>query len=71
MPDEFVSEGISSRVLVMEDNSSEYKSYGANLAKNNEENNLYHAIGSASINKLGIFVSYIYKNVNKSRQIHT
>ncbi len=38
MPDEFILEGILSRVVIMEDDSSKHKGYGANLAENNEEN---------------------------------
>ncbi len=52
----------------MEDNSSEREGYGANLAENNEENNLHHAIGSAGINESGILSGCIYTDVNESRQ---
>ena len=50
MPDEYIPKGISSRVVVMENNSSERKSYGADLVNNNDEKNLYHAIGAVRIN---------------------
>ncbi len=68
MPDEFISKGISSRVVVMEDNSSERKDYKANLVENNEENDLHHAIRSADINGSGILSGCIYTDVNESRQ---
>lgn len=49
--DEFFPKGISSRFVIMENDSSKHKSYRANLVDNNEENNLHHAIGSVSINE--------------------
>lgn len=51
MPDEFIPEGASSRVVIMENDISEHEGYGANLAENNDENDLHHAIGSASMNR--------------------
>lgn len=68
MLDEFIPQGISSRVVVMKDDSSERQDYGANLVENNEENNLHHAIGSASINKSGLLSRCIYTYVNESKQ---
>ncbi len=68
MLNEFISKGISSRVIVMDNNSSERKGYEANLANNNEENNLHHAIESAGLNKLGNFSSSIYRNINEFKQ---
>ncbi len=68
MPDEFILEGISSRVIVMEDDSSERKGYEVNLVENNEENDLYHAIRSIGINESGILSSCIYTNINESKQ---
>lgn len=52
----------------MKNDSSECKSYRANLAEKNEENNLYHTIGFTSINELRILNSCIYTNINKSKQ---
>ncbi len=68
MPDEFISKGISLRVIVMENDSSERKGYKTNLAENNEENNLHHVIGSADINESGILSGCIYTDINESRQ---
>lgn len=68
MPDEFISWNISSRVVIMEENSSECEGYGANLTKNNKENNLYHAIRSVNINEFGILSGCIYTDVNESRE---
>ena len=65
--DEFISEGISSRVVIMKNNSSERKGYRANLAENTDENNLLYAIGSAGINESEILKGSIYTDV-KSRQ---
>ncbi len=67
MPNEFISGGISSRVIVMKNDSSERKGFEANLAENNEENNLHHVIGSAGINESGILSGCIYTDVNESR----
>ncbi len=68
MPDEFISESISSRVIVIENDSSERKGYGAKLAENNEENDVHQAIGSAGINESGILSGCIYTDVNECRQ---
>ncbi len=68
MPIEFILEGISLRVIVIENDSSECKGYRANLAENNEKNDLHHAIGSVDINELGILRGCIHINVNESRQ---
>lgn len=68
MPNEFIFKSISSRVIVIENNSFEYKGYEANLAKTNEENDLHHAIRTAAINELEILSNYIYTDVNEFRQ---
>ncbi len=68
MPDEFIPEGISSRVVIIENDVSKRKGCGVDLSKNNDENDLHHVIGSAGINESGILSSCIYTNVNKSRQ---
>lgn len=59
MPNKFISKGISSRVIVMDTNSSERKGYKANSANNNEENNLHHIIKFTGLNKLGILSGFI------------
>ena len=68
MPDEFIPKGISSRVVIMEEDSFKHEGYGANLVKNNEENDLYHAIGFVGMSELGLLSGYIYTDVNKYRQ---
>ncbi len=68
MPDEFISKGISSRVVIMENDISKREGYGVDLSKNNNKNDLHHAIGSASINESGILSGCIYIDVNESRQ---
>ncbi len=65
--DEFILRGISSSVIIIENNSSKRKGYKTNLVKNNDENDLYHAIRSANSNELGILSGCIYIDVNKSR----
>lgn len=67
MPYEFISESISSRVVIIKNDISEHKGYGIDLSKNNNKNNLYLIIGSAGINKSGILNGYIYTDINKSR----
>ncbi len=64
----FILEGISSRVIVIKNNSSKRKGYGANLAKNNEKNNLHHIIETVGINELGILSGCIYIDVNESKE---
>lgn len=68
IPDEYIFEGILSKVIIIENNSSECKDYGADLVGKNDENNLHHAIKAASINKSEILSDCIYTNINKSRQ---
>ena len=41
MPDEYIPKGISSRIVVMENNSSERKGYGADLVENIDEKTIY------------------------------
>ncbi len=65
---EFISKGILLRVIVIENNSIKCKGYEANLAENNEKNNLYYTIRFVGINKSRILSSYIYINVNESKQ---
>ena len=54
MLDEYISEGISLRVVIIENDSSERKDYRADLVENNDKNNLHHVIGAAGINELEI-----------------
>lgn len=68
MPDEYISKGILSRIVVIEKNSPESKCYGADLVENNDKNNLHHTIRAVSINKLRILSGCIYIDINKSRQ---
>ncbi len=68
MSHEFIPKGISSKVVIMENDISERKGYGVDLSKNNDENNLHHVIGSVGINESSILSGCIYTDVNKSRQ---
>lgn len=68
MLDKFILKSTSLRIVIMENNSSKQKGYEVDLVENNDENNLYHAIGAISINKLTILSSCIYININKSNQ---
>ena len=69
--DEYIPEGILLRVVIIENNSSEYKGYGADIVENNDENNLYYAIGAASINESRILSGCTYINAINLRKIHT
>lgn len=64
---EFIPEGISSKAVTIENHISEQKRYGASLVKNNDMNDLHHVIDFAGNNDLGILISCIYIDVNKSR----
>lgn len=68
MPDEFIFKNISSKIVVIKNNSSKYKDCRANFMKNNIKYNLYHVIGSININELEILRGYIYIDINKFRQ---
>ncbi len=68
MLDEFIPGDDSSRVVIIENDISKREGYGVDLSKNNDENDLHYAIGSAGINELGILSSCIYIDVNESRQ---
>lgn len=68
MPDEFIPEGISSRVVIINQDSGEREGYGANLDTNNDENNLQHALGTAGIENTGLLSGCIYTDVNEARQ---
>ncbi len=68
MPDEFILEGISSRVISMNQNSEKHEGYAADLNICNDENNLYHALGTAGIENTGLSRGCIYTDVNEARQ---
>lgn len=65
---EFIFKSILSRMIIIKNDSFERKDYGANLAENNNKNDLYYIIASTNINEPDILRSYIYKNINKSKQ---
>lgn len=67
-PYKIILKSILLTVVIIENNSSKWKDFKANLEKNNNKNNLYHTIKAVSINELRILSSYIYTNVKKSRQ---
>lgn len=68
MPNEFILEGILSRIVIIKNDISKCKGYRVNLSKTNNKNDLYHAIKSAGINKSAILSGCIFINVNRSRQ---
>lgn len=68
MPDGFISEGISSRVIIINQDSRERERYGTNLDINNDKNNLQHALGMVGIENTSLLSGCIYNNVDKARQ---
>lgn len=68
MPNKFISEGILSRVVSINQDSEEYKRYTADLNTSNNENDLYHALGTVRIENTSLSNSYIYTYVNEARQ---
>lgn len=68
MSDQFISNKNISRIDIIDQDHSKREKYRANLKINNDENKIYHAIKSASINDSGIFSSCIYTNIKESRQ---
>ncbi len=68
MPDEFIPEGISSRIVSMNQDSEESEGYAANLNTSNDENDLHYLLGTARIKNTGLSSGCIYTDVNEVRQ---
>ncbi len=68
MLDEFILEGISSKVASMNQDFEEYERYAADLNTSNYENNLYHTFESVGIENVGFSSGCIYTYVNEIRQ---
>lgn len=68
MPDEFIPEGISSRVVSMNQDPEEREGYAAGLNTSNDENDLHHALGTAGMENTGLSSGCIYTDVNEARQ---
>lgn len=66
IPDKFILNQIVSRIVTIDQDPSKRERYRTNLEANNNENNLHHSIGSASINDSGILSSCIYIDINES-----
>lgn len=66
--DEYIPEGILSKIVIMENNNPERKDYKTDLVENNNENNLHYTIRAAGINESRILSGYIYIKNNKSKQ---
>ncbi len=67
MLDEFILEGISSKVVLINQNSEEYEKYTADLNTNNDKNDLYHLLGIAEMKNTDLINGCIYTNVNEVR----
>ncbi len=65
---EFISEGISSRVVSMNQDFEEHERYAADLNTSNDENDLHHALGTVEMENTGLSSSCIYTDVNEARQ---
>ncbi len=68
MPDEFIPEGISSRVVSMNQDSKEREGYAADFNTSNDENDLHHVLGTAGMENTGLSSGCIYTDVNEARQ---
>ncbi|MCJ1347504.1 hypothetical protein MMC31_005729 [Peltigera leucophlebia] len=68
MPNEFIPEGISSRIVTMDQDHTEREGYAANLSPHNDENDLHHAVHDAGLDHTGLLSGCIYMDVNESRQ---
>ncbi len=68
MSDESIPEGISSRIVSMNQDSKEHEGYAADLNISNNENDLYHALRTARIENTGLSSGCIYTNINEARQ---
>lgn len=68
MPNEFIPKEILSRIVIINQDSGEYKRYKANLDINNNKNNLQYALGMVEIEDLGLLSGYIYTDINKAGQ---
>lgn len=67
MPNEFIREGISSIVVLINQNFKEYEGFEENLNINNDEHDLYHVLGTAKIKNTGFSNGCIYTDVNEAR----
>lgn len=65
MPDQFISNRIVIRIVIIDQNYSKYKEYKLNLEINNNKNNFHNAIKSANGNNSGNFGSCIHINMNE------
>lgn len=68
MLDECIPKEISSRIVIVNQDSRECERYKVNLNTNSNENNLQPALETAEIENTGLLSGYIYIDVNKARQ---
>lgn len=67
MPNKFIPKEISSRVVIINQDSGKRKGYGANLNTNNDKKNLQHTLGMAGIEDLGLSNGCISTDINEVR----
>lgn len=67
MPDELIVEGISSRIVSMNQNSEKFEGYAIDLNTGNDKNDIYYIFRTAKIENTGLSRSFIYADVNEVR----
>ncbi len=68
MPDKFILEDISSRVVSMNQDFEEREGYAVDLNTSNDKNNPHYALGTAEMENTGFLSGCIYTDVNEARQ---
>ncbi len=68
MPDEYIPEGISSRVVSMNQDSEKREGYAVDLNSSNDENDLHHVLETTEIENTGLSSGCIYTDVNEARE---
>lgn len=68
MSDKFISEGILSRVVLMNQDSKKRKRFVTDLNTRNDKNDLYYVFKTAEIENIDLSSSCIYTDINETRQ---
>lgn len=65
--DEFILEKISSRVILMNQDSEKCERYTANLNISNNENDLHYMLETSKIENIDFLNGCIYTDINEAR----
>lgn len=68
MSNKFILKEISSRIVIINQDSKKREWYGANHDINNDKKILQHTLGITKIKDSGLLSDCIYININKVRQ---